>query len=210
MADKISKPLQEYIAVVLKEKRNYKKKGRHPYRLFLDNELTLRFTMLRLISSGIPLVREQLVKSGAVSSEVLSFVFCDVRQCSYANECLVKLLISLAENCQLMDPLVTPPLVLELLREQKACLLKSYLSCLLLLSKNFSSRLREISKCSEEEFASKAVCFPLPQRILGRFPESNVEYAKKTFSLTSLSEMSQLSLAAVVQFAKKCLKVLEQ
>ena len=197
----LSKFLLQYIADVLEEKRHF----REYYWHFLDNQLFVRFNVLRLISAGIPVVQEQLVDNGAVSSDIQEFVFSDVPYCKKANESLIELLTSLAETSRLRESLLTSSLLGVLSRkQQRVSLSKSYLSCLLLLSKVSSSKTSQFSLCSEEEFAFRAVhCYR-------KFSESAVDYAKRNFAMSSLKEMSQFRITRVSLFGRKCLAVLQQ
>ena len=106
------------------------------YCKLLNVELFLRFNVLRLMSSGIPVVQKQLIDNDAVSSYVQEFLFCDVPYFAMANESFIEFLISLAETSQLRGSFVTAPLLGLLSRKAKkphVRLSRSYLSCLLLL-----------------------------------------------------------------------------
>ena len=195
----MSKSLLQYIADVLKENRHLL----GYYCQFLDNELFVRFNVLRLISAGLPDVQEQLVNNGAVSSDVQEFVFSDAPYCKKANESLIELLISLAEMSGLRESLVTSSLLSVLSRKcERVSLSKCYLSCLLLVDKASSAKLSQLSLCSEEDFASRAVyCHR-------KFSNTVVDYAERHFAMASLKEMSQSRITQVAQFGQKCQSVL--
>ena len=192
----LSRSLLHYIADVLKEKSHWKSRL---YWQFLDNELFVRFSVLRLISAGIPVLQEQLVNNGAVSSNIQEFVFSHAPHCKKANESLIELLTSLAETSGLRESLVTSSLLSVLSRkQQRVSLLKSYLSCLLLLGKASSLKLSQLSLCSEEDFASRAV------HCHRKFSDTAVDYAERHFAMASLKEMSQSRITQVAQFGRQC------
>ena len=193
----LSKSLLQYIADVLKKKRHFEKR----YWKFLDDDLFVRFKVLCLISAGLPVIQEQLVNNGAVSSDIQKFVFSDVPYCKKANESFIELLTGLAETSRLRESLVTSSLLSVLSRKQhRISLSKSYLSCLLLLGEASSLKLSQLSLCSEEDFVSRAV------HCHRKF--SDVDYAERHFAMASLKEMSQSRITRVAQFGQKWQSVL--
>ena len=178
------------------------------YCVFLNVELCVRFNVLRLMSSGIPVLQKQLVDNDAVSSYVQEFLFYDVPYFAMAKESFLKFLISLAETSQLRGSFVTPPLLGLLSRKAKKLnvrLSRSYLSCLLLLSRTFSSQLNQMCGLSEKEFACQAVHYSRRQ-----FSETAMNYVQRHFSVASLKEMSQFNVTEVAYFGQQCLAIVEQ
>ena len=186
---------------VISEASEYYMKRRTDWE-FVDNELSHRFAVLRLISSRISPIQRSIVDSGAVSSDVQVWVF-DLMwpECpqSEAYSRLMALLISLAENSILRSSLISIQLVRCLCQSNKEftrciTLQKSYLACLLLLS----------------ESASLGEAVDGVSRLAVHFPANVCKSELLSFSIESLKEMSQFSRQRVAEFGKKCLAVLKQ
>ena len=196
---KLSKKLLWFVSHAI-EVRNWS-----PHWEFFGNEISYRFDVLRLISSRLSSVQQNLVDRGVGTSYVEKWLFHDMqKRCSLleAYGSLLAFLISLAENSSLRLSLISPSLLRCLCESDRGffkCVLlqKSYLACLLLSSESTWSQKHHLFP---EDFALHAVHIPT------NMYKSDV----LSFSVGSLKEMSRFKRERVVaQFGKKCLAVLQ-